>query len=220
MENATWNDFSTRIIQKDVSFQVFSNFLNDEVGTKAQTATLRQEMKNLRSELQELPVNAVEKNPRAVDPNQKGRQNATRFCNYCRTNGDTPSGCRKKIRDEELKRSENERTVEKEVTLTQDHNKERGSDHGSEQWTRGQDFQRRNQIFNIDRPTTIFPTSYQNFSLRRNFGYGNNHPNNERLYDQRPNHSFIRSDRIRSRNGSFNNQMETGETIATPLALH
>ena len=31
MENpkAMWNDFSTRIIQRDVSFQVSSNFLND-----------------------------------------------------------------------------------------------------------------------------------------------------------------------------------------------
>ena len=107
--NATWNDFSTRIIQRDVSFQVFSNFLDDEEQTKAQMATLGQEMTNLRSELQEHRVNAVEGNTRTVDPNQKGRQNATRFCNYCRTNGHTPSLCRKKIRDEELKRIENER---------------------------------------------------------------------------------------------------------------
>ena len=28
--NAVWNDFSTRIIQGDVSFQVSSNFLNNE----------------------------------------------------------------------------------------------------------------------------------------------------------------------------------------------
>ena len=78
MENrkATWNDFSTRIIQRDVSFQISSNFLNDE---------------DLRSELQEHRVNAVEGNSRTVDPNQKGRQNATRLCNYCRTNGHTPS---------------------------------------------------------------------------------------------------------------------------------
>ena len=121
--NATWNDFSTRIIQRDVSFQVSSNFLNDEEQTKAQMATLGQEMKNLRSELQEHRVNAVEGNSRTVDPNQKGRQNATRFCNYCRTNGHTPSWCRKKIRDEELKRIENERTAEKKVTFTQDYNK-------------------------------------------------------------------------------------------------
>ena len=148
--NATWNDFSTQIIQRDVSFQVSSNFLNDEKQTKAQMATLGQEMKNLRSELQEHRVNAVEENSRTVDPNQKGRQNATRFCNYCRTNGHTPSWYRKKIRDEELKRIENERTPEKRVTFTEDYNRKRGPDHGSDQWTRGQDFQRRNNNYNSD----------------------------------------------------------------------
>ena len=76
-------------------------------------------MKNLRSELQEHRVNAVEGNPRTVDPNQKGRENATRFCNYCRTNGHTASWCRKKIRDEELKRIQNKRTAEKKVTSTE-----------------------------------------------------------------------------------------------------
>ena len=77
--NATWNDFSTQIVQRNVSFQVSSNFLNDEEQTKAQMATLEQEMENLQSELQEYRVNAVDGNPRTVDPNQKGRQNATRF---------------------------------------------------------------------------------------------------------------------------------------------
>ena len=118
--NATWNDFSTRIIQRDVSFEVSSNFSNDEEQTEAQMATLGQEMKNLRSELQEHRVNAVDGNSRKVDPNQKGRQNATRFCKYCRTNGHTPSWCRKKIRDEELKRIENEGAAERKVTFTQD----------------------------------------------------------------------------------------------------
>ena len=82
MENpsAAWNDFSTRITQRDVSFQVSSNFLNDEKQTKAQMATLGQEMKNLRSDLQEHWVNAPEGNHRTVDSNQKGKQNATRFC--------------------------------------------------------------------------------------------------------------------------------------------
>ena len=36
---ATWNGFSTRIIQRDVSFQLPSNFLNDEEQTKFQMAT-------------------------------------------------------------------------------------------------------------------------------------------------------------------------------------
>ena len=122
--NATWKDFSTHIIQNDVSFQVSSNFLNDKEQTKAELASLGQETKSLRTELQEHRINAVEGTSKPVDPNQKGRQNATRFCNYCRTNGHTPSWCRKKIRDEELKKIENGRTAEKRVTFTQDYTRQ------------------------------------------------------------------------------------------------
>ena len=67
--NATWNDYPTRTIQRDKSFQVPSNFLNDEKQTKAQMATLGQEMRNLRSELQEHRVNAVKGTTRTIDPN-------------------------------------------------------------------------------------------------------------------------------------------------------
>ena len=169
-------------------------------------ATLGQEMKNLRSKLQEHRVKAVEGSSRTVDPNQKGRQNATRFCNYCRTNGHTQSWCRQKIRDEELKRIENERTAEKKVTFTQDYNKKRGPDHGSEQCARRQDFQRRNQNFTNDRFRRSFPSTYQNFSPRPNFTYRNNSLNDRRSYNQRPNQSFKRSDGNRSRSESFINQ--------------
>ena len=54
--NASWNDFSTRIIQQDVYFQVSSSFLNDEEQAKAQMATLGQE---------------IEGNSRTADLNQK-----------------------------------------------------------------------------------------------------------------------------------------------------
>ena len=67
-------------------------------------ATLGQEFRSLRSEVQEHRVYAVEGTPRTVDPNQKRLQKATRFCNYCRTNGHTPSWCREKIPEKELKR--------------------------------------------------------------------------------------------------------------------
>ena len=138
--------------------------MNDEEQTKAQIATLGQEMKNLRSKLREHRVNAVEGNPRTVDPKQKGRQNATRFCNCCRTNGHTPSWCRKKIRDEKMKRIENGRTAEIKVTFTQDYNKKRGPKHGSQQWTKGQDIQRRNNNHNNDGFRRNSPNNYQNFS--------------------------------------------------------
>ena len=97
------------------------------------------------------------------------------------------------------------KTAEKKVTFTQDYNKKR-PDHGSEQWKRAQDFQRRNQNFIDDRFRRSSPTAYQSFSPRPNFAYGNNYPNSGSLYDQRPNHSFHRNDGNRSRNGSFNSQ--------------
>ena len=89
--NATWNDFSTHLINKEVSYQVSTSFLNDEEQNMAQMASLGQKLKNLRTELKEHRVNALEGNQRPVDLNQKGRQNATRFCGYCRTNGHTPN---------------------------------------------------------------------------------------------------------------------------------
>ena len=58
-------------MQIDVSFQVSSNFLNHEEQTTAQMATLGQEMTNLRSELQEHRINAVERTTRPIDPNKK-----------------------------------------------------------------------------------------------------------------------------------------------------
>ena len=132
--NATWNDFSTRVIQRDVSYQISSIFLNDEEQTKVQMASLGQEMRNLRSELQEHQINALE-NPPQLNPNQKGRQNATRFRNYCRTNGHTPMWCRKKIRDEEIKKVQEGVMAEKRVTFTNDYNKRRGPIRGSGQFT-------------------------------------------------------------------------------------
>ena len=81
--NATLNDFLTHVKNKDVSYQVSTSFLNDEGQNKAQMASLGQELKSLRTELKEHRINALEGNRRPVDPNQKGRQNATSFCGYC-----------------------------------------------------------------------------------------------------------------------------------------
>ena len=131
----TWNDFSTHLIDRDVSYQLSISFLNDKEQNSGQMASLGKELKNPRTELKEHRVNALEGNQRPVDPNQKGRQNATRFCGYCRTNGHTPNSCRKKMRDEQIKKLQNEATAEKTVTFTQDYNKRRGPSHGSGKWT-------------------------------------------------------------------------------------
>ena len=57
--NATWNDFCAQIFQKDLILEVSLTFLSHEAHTKAEMATLGQEIKNLRSELKEYHVNAV-----------------------------------------------------------------------------------------------------------------------------------------------------------------
>ena len=153
-------------------------------------ATLGQKVKNLQLELQEHRFNAIEGNSRPIDPNQKGRQNAAGFCNYCHTNGHTLSWCCKKIRNEQLKRIEKGKTAAKKNTVTQDYNRKRGPDHGSEQWVISQDLLRRIRNHTNDGPTRNSPINYWNLSSRPNFAYENNNPSNGRSYDRRPNQSF------------------------------
>ena len=102
--NATWSDFCTHIIQKDLILEVSLTFLSHEAQTKAELATLGQEIKNLRSELKEYHVNAVAVTSRTFHPNQQGRQKTTRFCNYCHKNGHTLNWCCRKMRDEEVRK--------------------------------------------------------------------------------------------------------------------
>ena len=67
--NAIWNDSSTHLINKDVSYHVSTSFLNDEEQNKAQMASLGQELRNLRTELKEHRINALEGNQKLIDPN-------------------------------------------------------------------------------------------------------------------------------------------------------
>ena len=57
---------------------------------------MRQEMRNLRTELQEHRVKWMEGNSRPWAPTWKGKQKTVRFCNYCHKNGHTPNWCSKK----------------------------------------------------------------------------------------------------------------------------
>ena len=184
--NATWNDFSTHLIIKDVSYQVSTSFLNDEEQNKAQMASLGQELKNRRTELKEHRVNALEGKQRLVEPNQKGRQNVTRFCGYCGINGHTPSFCRKKIRDGEIKKLQNEATAEKKVTFNQDCNKRRGPSHGSGNWTG-----------RIDNNGTMMATP-------RSFTRGNFRPSNQNPNNFRQHRSSERRDYTDNNNDRYN----------------
>ena len=104
----TWNAFCAHIIQKELILEVSSTFLSHEAQTKAELATLGQDIKNLRSQLKEDHINAVAITSRTSHPDQQGRQKLTRFCNYCLKNGHTLNWCRKKMRDEEILKTRND----------------------------------------------------------------------------------------------------------------
>ena len=119
--NATWNEFSSHYIQEDVMRQVSSNFLHDVEQIKTELATLGQEMRNLRVELQEHRVISMEGTSRARVPTHKGKQKTVQFCNYCHKIGHTPNWCRKKVRDEKIRKVRYEMYSTRNHVPTQDH---------------------------------------------------------------------------------------------------
>ena len=96
--------------------EVSSTFLSHEAETKAELATLRQEVRNLRSDLKEYHVNAVAITSQTFHPDQQGRQKLTRFCNYCHKNGHTLNWCRKKMRDEEVRKIRNDMSSKRKIS--------------------------------------------------------------------------------------------------------
>ena len=119
--NATRNDFSTHNIQEDIMLQVCSNFLHDVEQVKNELTTMRREMRNLQTELQEHRVNCMEGISRPWALNQKEKQKTVRFCSYCQKNGHTPKWCRKKIRDEEIRKIRYEMTSKNNHVPNQNH---------------------------------------------------------------------------------------------------
>ena len=102
-----WNNSCAQIIQKNLLLEVSSTFLSHEAQTKAELATLGQEIRKLRSNLKEHHVNAVAMTSRTFHSDQQGWQKLTRFCNYCHKNGHTLNWCGKKMRDEEVSKIRN-----------------------------------------------------------------------------------------------------------------
>ena len=90
------------------------------------------------------------------------------------------------MRDEEIKKLQNEATAEKKVTFTQDYNKRRGPSHEPGNWTR------RN-----DNNGTMMSTP-------RSFTGGNFRPNNQNPNNFRQHRSFERRDYMDNNNDRYN----------------
>ena len=89
--------------------------------SKLNRTTLSHEMRNLRVEFQQHLLNAMERNSGPWAPTRKGKQETVRFCNYCHKNGHTPNWCRKKMRDQEIRKTQNEMSSKRNYVPNQSH---------------------------------------------------------------------------------------------------
>ena len=113
--DATWNGFWTHNIQEDVMLQVCSKFLYVVEHIKTQLVRKRQEMRNLRTELQEHRVICMEGNFRPWAPTQKANQKTVWLCNNCQKNVHPPKWCRKEMRGEEIRRVQHDMSFNKSI---------------------------------------------------------------------------------------------------------
>ena len=108
------------------------------------------------------------------------------FVDIVEPNGHTPNYCKKKIRDEEIKKLQNEATAGKKVTFTHDYNEKQGPSHGSGNWTGRND---------INRAMMLTP---------RSFTRGNFQPINQNSKNSRQNRPFERGDYPNNNNNGHN----------------
>ena len=141
----------------------------------------------------------MEENLRTVDPNQKRKQNARRFLNYCRTSRYTPSWCCRKIPDQELKQEVPRKKSCLLRTTTKNEDQTMDQNNGLETKISKNETRTTLTMYLRENPPQLMKVSLPDQTS--NFVNRNNSSKN----DERPKQSFNRSDRHRSQNGTFSN---------------
>ena len=134
--NTTWDNFKDHVANKDLIYSVSSEFVPNSTNEQnSKLDSLEKQVRELSTLLKEQQVSALNQaNTRTNDVNNKSRQNATRFCHYCRRNGHTLQYCRIKAFDDERKRQYNRENQQKKPTFTNDYNKRKGPNFGSQNY--------------------------------------------------------------------------------------
>ena len=120
--NATWEQFSQAVINKYLCYTVTTALTGGESHADPLIQKMRDDLEGIKLQIKEQMNNTINAVEETVDPNATGPRMATRFCGYCGTNGHTPNWCRKKMRDEEVKKVQNEANAERRITFTNDYN--------------------------------------------------------------------------------------------------
>ena len=84
--NTTWDNFKDHVANKDLIYSVSSEFVPNSTNEQnSKLDSLEKQVRDLSTLPKEQQVNALNQaNTRTNDVNNKSRQNATRFCHYCR----------------------------------------------------------------------------------------------------------------------------------------
>ena len=203
--NATWDAFQTHITSKDVIYTISSELV--PIATSDQNTklhSLEQQIKELTALFKEQQVNQItQSNSRPGNPDNKSRQNMTRFCPYCRRNGHTLMYCRTKAYDDENKRQQTRNNQERRTVFTHDYNKRKGPNFGSQN---NQNFSQQPRYSNQNNQT---PYRQTGFNPDRN-----SNPNSDRQFQQnRSSNSWNnRPDHRQQTQYSFNARQESSDT--------
>ena len=171
--NTTWDNFKDHVANKDLIYSVSSEFVPNSTNEQnSKLDSLEKQVRELSTLLKEQQVNALNQaNTRTNDVNKKSRQNATRFCHYCRRNGHTLQYCRIKAFDDERKRQYNRENQQKKPTFTNDYNKRKGPNFGS------QNYHNSNSQYNSN-PSQKYGNGYSP-PYNRNQNFSNQNHNNQ-----------------------------------------
>ena len=163
--NANWDQFTSHIITKDLTFIVATD-----------PASLETQIKELTKLIKNQEVSAIndQNSFQRRHPDIKGRRpNGTRFCDYCRMNGHSISGCSKKQVQDEVNKLRKELTTknERRVSFETDYKQNRRPLNFPNQSNPNPS----NRFWdNQNRTTDNSNPSQNNYSIRHNYNHNGN----------------------------------------------
>ena len=162
-----------RPCRQDLIYSVSSEFVPNSTNEQnSKLDSLEKQVRALSTLLKEQQVNALNQaNTRTNDVNNKSRQNATRFCHFCRQNGHILQFCRTKTFDDDRKRQYNRENQQKKPTFTNYYNKRKGPNFGSQNYQNSNSQQNSNS-------SQRFGSSYSQ-PYNRNQNFSNQNHNNQ-----------------------------------------
>ena len=216
--NATWDAFQTHITSKDVIYTISSELVRNAISDRnTKLHSLEQQNKELTALFKEQQVNQItQPNSRPANADNKSRQNLTRFCSFCQRNGHTLMYCRTKAYDDQIKRQQTRNNQEGRTVSTNDYNKRRGANFGSQN---NQNFSQQPRYGNQNNQTGFNPDRSGNPNSDRQFQQtrSSNSRNNRPDHRQQTQYNF--NARPENSDTQYNRKFPQSNNLPTPNSV-